>query len=243
MDIFSKTTYILKVKNYFDGEKLIYDSSAYIGIQDDRIVFATKEIPHNWRNKKLYDYSNYFALPGLTDAHIHLGSPIIESYDPNIFGDDRMKHDLYAGYLGSGITIIRLVGDDYYNLKRFKKLYEQKISTMPIILMSSPIFTAPDGHPTQLARYMPKESAERFVIEVNTTQEVKNKLNFITNKVKPDWIKTVYDEGNSWTGKMPRLKKDVLQALIEESHKNKLKVTVHIGSLVRRIENCCRTRS
>ncbi len=227
---FLKPSYILKVKNYFDGEKFIDDSAAYIGVQDDRIVFTAKEIPQNWENKKVYDYSTYVALPGLTDAHIHLDSPVVKSYDPKVFTDDRMKHDLYAGYLGSGITTIRSVGDDYSNLKSFKELNEQKIFTLPIILMSGPIFTAPNGHPTQLTRYMPKESAERFVIEIATPQQAKEKLTFIINKVKPDWIEAVYDKGNEWTGEIPRMKKEVLKTLIEESHKNKLRVSVHIGS-------------
>jgi imidazolonepropionase-like amidohydrolase/ABC-type multidrug transport system permease subunit len=226
-----ETRYVLVVAHAFDGEQAIGYSPVYIGVQGERIAFVGPRIPGGWSGVRQRSFHASWAIPGLMDAHVHLESPVLLVFDPSVSRKDRIAHDLVSGYLGSGVTTIRSVGDDSQLMSELRKTQQNRIAVYPTILMAGPLFTAPDGHPTERFDYLPKGVRARTVVEVDDPDTARLEVTRLIEGVGPDWIKAVYDAGSpaGWT--YPRMKKEVLQAIIQEAHSRKVRVTVHVGSV------------
>lgn len=150
-----------------------------------------------------------FVIPGLADMHNHLQS-----------GSLRLQQDLRLNLRRMLVVGVTTIFDPSISLRDFATLkaaasddaspFARFFSTGPIVSVKGDIFAAMAGGPT------PQTPAEaQAAVKQLATAGV-------------DAIKAQVDDA-SWSMKQgfPMLKLDVLKALVEEAHQQKLKVFVH----------------
>ena len=95
-----------------------------------------------------YDFSGMTIMPGLINAHVHLGMRPLESdYEPqNDFELSCLIKNQLEMLLKSGVTYIRNQGtSDYFDLQA-KHAVENKVCIGPEIMACGPAITIPNGH-------------------------------------------------------------------------------------------------
>tara|TARA_R110002073_G_scaffold139232_2_gene289242 strand:+ start:19061 stop:20800 length:1740 start_codon:yes stop_codon:yes gene_type:complete len=199
-------------------------------------------------NAKIIDGTGKFLSPGLTDAHIHffqngglytrpdaLDLRQETPYHKEIaYASENMENVLYR-YLQNGITNVIDVGATY-NFLRQRASFATN-NTMPSISMTGPLLTTyePDV-------FKNLKDDEPFKL-VTTVEEgiamVQEQL-----PLKPDFIKIWYIVGrDGLETKESALKLlPIIKAIIDEAHKNNLKVAVHATQRITAqlaVENGC----
>jgi imidazolonepropionase-like amidohydrolase len=219
---------IVDVENY----RLVNHQSVLIeGNTIKTIAPAEKlKIPGNTR---IIDGTNKFAMPGLIDAHAHpWGGDFysdyafidLTKYKPFQEAVDESKTRLatnYKRFLKCGITTIISPGSTISTFKISDSLSKQ--GPMPSLYMAGKMITVSDfGNPYNL-------SSQDAYFDVAENVEVAKKL--VQNQLTfhPSFIKIllVPDLTGKHIEDSARAKFPIVKAIIDESHKNGLKVAVH----------------
>ena len=185
--------------------------NALVIIEEDTIVYAG---PGKKFEKSLditvIDCSGKTILPGLFDAHIHLGGASTLGY---IFIEDARKLN---AFLYSGVTSVFDLGavpDLIFSLREAENK-NKKLS--PRIFAVGPLFTSPQGHGTEYGVPM----SETPTTEKEAREAVRKLI-----KDKPDHIKIIYEKGSE---RFTSLSYELMEVIIDEAHKNNLPVVTHI---------------
>ena len=184
-------------------------------------------------NATVIDGTGKYLFPGLTDAHIHFFQngglytrpDVIDlrqyvSYEEEIANTKKNMEDKLRRYLQNGITTVYDVGANYHFLEQ-RKDFEDK-SYAPIIYMTGPLATT----------YEPKvyenlHNDEPFTLTKTIEEGIKSVQNQLP--YKPDFIKIWYIAGADGLNVEESARKNlpIVKAIIDEAHKNNLKVAVH----------------
>lgn len=183
----------------------------------------------------IIDGTGKFLIPGMTDAHVHFFQSGGLYARPDAF--DLRKHqpyeneiewvhnnmeDLLRRYVQNGITSVIDVGGTYHFLQQ-KDSFQSKYYA-PRIFMTGPVIT---GFQPSVYKDVAKSD---LAIELATTPEEGRKLVNEQLPYHPDFIKIWWlaDE-SSKENLQASVNKflPIAKAIIDEAHKNKLKVTVH----------------
>lgn len=182
---------------------------------------------------KIIDGTGKYVLPGLTDSHIHffqngglyarpdaIDLQKFMPYQEEIqLAKDDMEHKLKL-YLKNGITNVIDVGANYSYLKQRENFRHN--DSLPSIFITGPLATT----------YEPKvyenlQEDEPF----NLVKTVEDGIKMVQNQLplKPDFIKIWYIVGADGLPIQESAEKNIpiVKAIIEEAHKNNLKVAVH----------------
>ncbi|MCX7967344.1 MAG: amidohydrolase family protein [Armatimonadetes bacterium] len=220
------------------GTTVIYAGKSWDGKSD----FVREQVTVFVRNGQIAQIRNGFVkapkfariveakqltvLPGLGDAHVHIGSD--GSFGLNFqVGEseqEAMERRL-RGYLRCGVTMVKSCGDNIDQILRVCDRERQGLLTSPRLVIVGPTFTAPKGHPTEL--FFWAKDISQYVRQVDKPDEAVAQLEDLAKSV--DGIKAVYGKGFGWLT-YPRMKREVLAALIEKAHSLGLKITVHTDS-------------
>ena len=180
-------------------------------IEGDTITYAGPEKKfENPPAMTVIDCSGKTILPGLFDAHIHLGGSSTLGY---VHVDENRK---LSAFLYAGVTSffdLGAVPEMIFSLREAERK-DQKLS--PRIFAAGPVFTSPKGHgteygvPMSLTPTTEKEAREdvRQLIEDN-----------------PNHIKIIYEKGSK---RFTSLSFELMAAIIDEAHKNNFPVVTHI---------------
>lgn len=184
-------------------------------------------------NAVIIDGNGKFLIPGLTDAHIHFFQngglytrpDVIDlrKYKPYADEIQAAKDDMLPKlqrYLKNGITNVIDVGANVHYLQQ-RNAYKNKDS-LPSVYITGPLLTT----------YQPKVYENLGVDAPFTlTTTIEDGIKGVQNQLKyqPDFIKIWYIAGADGltTEASARKNLPIVKAIIEEAHKNKLKVAVH----------------
>ena len=183
------------------------------------------------QNATVIDGSNQYLMPGMTDGHVHFfqsGGLYARPdaidlrkqmpYETEIAWVHNNMEDFLRRYTKSGITTVVDVGATPHFLKRRKEFADKDFA--PKIYMTGPLLTSwePDA-------YQGLKEDEPFNL-VATPEEgramVQQQL-----PLQPDFIKIWYIIDPEKPEESARKFLPVAKAIIDEAHKNKLKVAVH----------------
>jgi len=185
------------------------------------------------KNATIIDGTGKYVLPGLTDAHIHffqngglytrpdaIDLQKFMPYQEEIqLAKDDMANKLKM-YLKAGITNVIDVGANYHFLNQRENFRHN--DSLPSIFITGPLATT----------YEPKvyenlKNDEPF----NLTKTVEEGIKMVQNQLplKPDFIKIWYIAGVDGLSVEESARKNlpIVKAIIDEAHKNNLKVAVH----------------
>jgi imidazolonepropionase-like amidohydrolase len=209
-------------------------------IQSGKIKIPTNAIVIDGKGK--------YLLPGLTDAHVHFfqngglyARPDVINLRSEFPYEKEMKlahetmEDKLRRYLQNGITNVIDVGASYSYLKQRESFKNKDFA--PSIYMTGPLLTT----------YEPKayenlKDEEPFSLVKNVDDGIKMVQEQLPHH--PDFIKIWYIAGADGleTEASARKNLPIIKAIIEEAHKNNLKVAVHATERITAqlaVENGC----
>ena len=131
----------------------------------------------------------------------------------------------------NGVTSIRSGGDHYPHIVKLREKIKSGKLNGPRIFTPGPIFTAPGGHPASTIY-----RGKRYIVEHVTRQveDMKNAREEVKRLAEGgvDCIKAIYGDVDPMdlSHKVPKLALKVLEALVDEAHKQQLSTMVHCGN-------------
>lgn len=161
-------------------------------------------------DKTVIDCSGKTILPGLFDAHIHLGGSSSIGY---VHVDETRK---LCAFLYAGVTSVFDLGglpDWIFGLRDAEKKNDHG---SPRIFAVGPLFTCPKGHGTEYGVPM--------AVTPTTEKEAREGVKKLI-EAEPECIKIIYEKGSE---RMPSLSYQLMEAIIDEAHKNDFPVVTHI---------------
>lgn len=208
------------------GKTVIITGNSISGIE----TTGKSRIP---ANALIIDGKGKFLMPGLSDAHVHFFQsgglftrPDImdlrqyRAYEDEIDWVHNNMEDLLRRYIQAGITTVIDPGSTIRFLEQRKDFSGKSFS--PAIFMTGPLLTT---YEPQVYRNLKND--EPFTL-ITTTAEAKaaiqKQLPF-----RPDFIKVWFITDRSGKAVEDSVRKFIpmVKAVIEEAHKNKLRVAVH----------------
>lgn len=184
-------------------------------------------------NATIIDGSNKYLFPGFVDAHIHffqngglytrpdvMNLQKYKSYDEEIAHAKSDMETKLRRYLQNGITTVVDVGANYHFLNQRKEFTDKAFS--PSIFITGPLLTT----------YEPEVYENLGIDEPFTlTKTIEDGINGVKEQLpySPDFIKIWYIAGADGLSVEESAHKNlpIIKAIIEEAHKNNLKVAVH----------------
>ena len=182
-------------------------------------------------NALLIDGKGKYLIPGLTDSHVHFSQSgglytrpdaldlrKYSSYEKEIDWAHNNMEDFLRRYLQMGITSVIDVGATYNFLKQRDSFAKKSYS--PTIYMTGPLLTSYE--PDVFKNLKNDEPFKLFTSIEDAKKLVQEQLLF-----HPDFIKIWYIVNPDSVEASAKKYQPIVKAIIEESHKNNLKVAVH----------------
>ncbi len=178
------------------------------------------------KGTKILDATGGTLLPGLIDAHIHLGNRPDASWTRGM-PDPELN---LARLLYSGVTTVLETGGMITDSFERRDLVAAGQLLGPNIGTTGPIFTAPDGHPVPMLEMNAPALflwylRPRLIKEVATAEEARAAVDEVAAK-RPAFIKVVADEIPEDT---PKLSLALLRTIVDHAKSRGVRSIAHIG--------------
>lgn len=222
--------YYVTGKTLFDGTGRDPVEDVILEIKDGTIIraavksrFSFASVDHN----KIVDFSDFFLMPGLIDAHVHLCLNAGTSHTA-VVEDLMREHETgvlpvrmirnYFSLLKGGITTVRDCGCIGWGTVELREAVRQDLITGPRLLISGIPITTPKGH----LNYMGLPSGSRSEINESLTQLREKEVDFLkvcvtggimTSESNPYWMQFTTDD---------------LQYIVDDAHARGKKITGHV---------------
>jgi imidazolonepropionase-like amidohydrolase len=180
----------------WDGSGRPAVDGAVIVVRGGRIESVEAAVP---KDAERVDLRGRFVIPGLVNAHGHVGETRGLRSGPELYTRDNVLDQLglYARY---GVTTVVSLGGD--RDEGFEVRAEQETPTL-------------DRARLQVAGR---------VVDATTPEEARSQVATLASK-KPDWVKIRVDDN---LGTVPKMTPAVYRAVIDEAHRRGLRVAAHI---------------
>jgi len=175
------------------------------------------------------------VMPGLIDSHVHIlvDEPVVDENTLAEYLENSVRKNL-AGFLSHGVTTVRSAGDPEDAILELRQLIEEGKIEGPRLLVVGPVLSAPGGHPSVTIFADNPWIRERIVGELESVEGAKETIVRLAEK-GVDGIKIVYQGSDNesqtylYGGRISirRLPREVMETIIEESHRHGLRVTAH----------------
>lgn len=182
----------------FDGDQVL--RSRTVVVSESRIAAVTHRSAA--RGAQIVEGRGRTLLPGVIDAHVHLGLV-------------RARH-----VLAGGVTAARDLGWPERKVFPAARHLAGDPAAGPLLLAAGPMLTAPGGYPSR-ARWGPRGTAREVASPEEAVAAVRRLVTAGAAVIK------VAQEPRAG----PTLPPAVLAAIVGEAHREGLMVTTHLGSL------------
>jgi len=195
-----------------DGTGAPPRANALLVVSDGRIVSVSDATPQSLASlpagTEVLDASGKWIVPGLIDAHVHAES----------------EEDLKT-MLRWGVTSVRLMAEDVAAAVELAKASRDR-TDIPEVFPAAPVFTTKGGWWDQ--GQPPDRSLDRFPAAAAKARGSVRKAKALGAAE----IKLMLDD-MAWCRKtaLPRMRKDVAAAILEEARRQGLRATVHAPNL------------
>jgi imidazolonepropionase-like amidohydrolase len=198
---------------------------AQVVVEDGVIVsVATADTPS--AGATVVEGRGRWLLPGLWDTHMHHRFSGGGLLSPEEFSEEQLLLN-WRAYLASGVTSVVSIGDDPSGTVAARSAEHDGALLGPRIFAAGSLFTAPGGHPVGTILRNEAVRVGELAIEVGDPAEARQRLRQQIEQHGIDLVKVVY---SSIPGGVPRLGRDVLDALVEEAHQLGRRVFAHVST-------------
>jgi imidazolonepropionase-like amidohydrolase len=191
-----------------------------------RAVGSNDEIrPLAGPKTRIVDLRGRTVIPGLIDAHVHLliAPGIIDEASLRSYEQTTLPK-IMTGFISHGVTTVRSTGDPVPYVAQLRERMDQAL-TGPRVLITGPIPSSPGGHPaTTVCRNNPF-CRQTVALEVENEEQGRQAVRQLA-RAKVDAVKVVVDDVFT---KVPPLSDALVAALIDETHRNGLRIIAHVS--------------
>jgi imidazolonepropionase-like amidohydrolase len=220
----------------FDGS-VVLQGSHNVGIAGDRIrSVSSSQIAGN----RQIDARGRFLMPGLIDCHVHLLNMWTAKDEATMAADIETELPKRLNdFLAAGVTTVKSVGDSEDDILRVRARLTSGELVGPRLLATGAVFAAPGSHPATTVFGQNSWLRYRTTVETDSPEAAREAVRRLAGK-KVDAVKIVHQggckHGSPYFFKLEslglnvqilKLEKAVLGAIIDETHRHGLKVTVH----------------
>ncbi|MGC1686113.1 MAG: amidohydrolase family protein [Candidatus Acidiferrales bacterium] len=188
-------------------------------IKGDRIQSIGAAHEHTPSSAKVIDLRGQTIMPLIINTHGHLGLTKGTSQSPANQTDENFRHQLLR-YQEYGVGAILSMGTDG---KRFAEIREEsRRGSLP----GADVYTAGMGFGAKNG-VPPAAMGFTEIFRPETAAEARHEVAQLAPQ-KPDFIKVWVDD---FWGQYPKMPPEIYGAIIDEAHKNKLRVAAHLYHL------------
>jgi imidazolonepropionase-like amidohydrolase len=188
------------------------------------------EIP---QDAQVIDLKRRVLMPGLIDAHAHLGE---HPYKDRAGIEGAKTTDSYAVMrklsLEAGITTARSCGDYMYDTALLRDRINRGELPGPRLICSGKSFAKREGHPASTVWDNDPDTCENCGAYPKTPDEARSMVKEAV-EAGMDFIKIIISDTNLslWPRKTKQLETNVIEAIIDESHRHNKPVACHVDDL------------
>jgi imidazolonepropionase-like amidohydrolase/ABC-type multidrug transport system permease subunit len=225
-------TWLIQNGRIFVGNGKVIESGAVL-VKGGKIaeVYEGKFPDAKQLNAEAVDAAGKTILPGLIDVHVHLGGPGGFYEDWSKLDPQKSSERELESYLYCGITAVRSAGDKLDEMLQLRARFNSGERLGSELLLCGPLFTAEGGHGTEYAKNLPEMARAGFnaqFLRIPKTQtEARQMVDDLAHK-GVNAIKGILEVGVPGYS-FNRMNLDLLRAVVEEAHADKLPASIHTG--------------
>ena len=216
----------------FSGKADRLENGITVLIKDDRIEAAGRDLPLP-EGVHVLDLTGHFLIPGLIDAHTHLGSSSSPERQANAgrFATYDYGQNCSCA-LAWGVTTVRSAGDYTPDIFEFRDAVDRGEIVAPRVLAAGRVFQAKDGHPGHTVYFSHPDILSHVCIEVTDSTDIDFEVSRLV-KEGADWIKAfISDDDKMNCGReIPRLSNAQLRHIVEAAHRWGKPVMMHTDDI------------
>lgn len=216
---FGQRVTVLTNVTVIDGTGKAAQPNRNVAIQGDHIVSITPASERVASGATVVDLRGKTIMPELINAHGHLGLVKGTTTSAANQTDDNVRHQLLR-YQCYGVDAILSMGTDGENFARWREASRNGSLPGAAIYTAGIGFGAKDGVP-------PAKMGFTQVLRPDTPEEARAGVRKQAS-LKPDFIKLWLDD---FWGQYPKMKPEIYAAIIDEAHRNGLRVAAHVYHL------------
>jgi imidazolonepropionase-like amidohydrolase len=167
-----------------------------------------------------------WLLPGLWDTHIHSVFSAGGCVWPEEFSEQQRLRNWQA-YLRNGITSVVSVADERDLVLAARAAEREGDLTGPRVFAAGPALTAPRGHPVTTILHGEPGRFRNMAVQIGDPVEGRRAVQRLVRGYGVDLIKVVY---STIPGNVPRLGRDILDAVIDEAHLLGRRIFAHVAT-------------
>jgi imidazolonepropionase-like amidohydrolase/ABC-type multidrug transport system permease subunit len=231
-DLARSRTLLIRNARIFVGNGQVIENGAVLVKAGKIVEVYDKNIPDPKAvNAQVVEAAGKTILPGLIDAHVHLGGPAGAYDNWKDFDSPKTMQRNLAAYLYSGVTTVRSAGDPLDLALKTRGMVNGGEKLGAELLLVGPLFTAAGGHGTEILDNLPgaiREAAQaQFTRIPKSADEAKQQVDGL-KRAGVDGIKAVL-EGGTAGAVFNRMDVQILNAIAAAAHADKLPIIVHTG--------------
>lgn len=229
---FAETTYI-KAGNVFDGQH--WRGAGAILVCDGRIAAVEESTYAIPAGADVIDASDCTVMPGFIHTYVQLVAPpktVVE--DIEHYGAGRLTVEAMSGYpcnrldlLKRGVTTIADIGSPFGIELGLKRALERGSIIGPRLIAGGPFFTAPGGIPVSTTFAGHHDWIDFATYQAWDTLKARRRVSELARQ-GVNFVTVVYDS----TGGVPRLRLDMVEAVIDQARRDSLRACVLVHGYV-----------
>ena len=196
-------------------------------VVEDGVIVSVGTASSPVTEAKILEGHGRWLLPGLWDTHMHHGFSAGGLVSPDELSEEQLLLN-WRAYLRSGVTSVVSVGDDPRRVLAARAAERADALLGPRIFAAGSVLTAPGGHPVGTILGGDAAHVGDLAIEVGDPLEGRRQLRGLVEDHGVDVLKAIY---STIPGDGPRLRRDVLDALVDEAHSLRRRLFAHVSTV------------
>ena len=232
-DMLRTDHFLIRNTRVFVGDGRVIENGSVLvrGGRIEAVYEGTPPDPEKMRVETV-EGAGKTLLPGLIDAHVHLGGPAGISESQQNFDIQKAMQRADAALLYSGVTAARSVGDGLDASLALRRAVELGSRLGAELFVCGPMFTAKKGHGAEFLQQVPEAFRETVKNQLVRTPKTPDEARRQVRELKArgvNGIKAILEAG--WGDGMLFDRMDLLlvRSIAEEAHAQHLPLAVHTG--------------
>ena len=182
---------------------------------------------------QVIDLKGAFLMPGLIDAHTHMGGTAGFDHPPH--AGRIHTYDFAANReaaLQWGVTTLRDAGSCMPDIIEVRDAAAKGELRCPRLIVAGKMIQAKGGHPFCSVFFQNEGTKEHELIFVDENSDMEAIVKELAD-AGVDWIKGYYSNDNvfDWPNKLPRIPKEQIVRMVNAAHANGKPCMVHVDNL------------
>ena len=195
-------------------------------VVDDGVVVKIERAAGDGAGPDVVQGHGRWLLPGLWDTHMHHGFSAGGLTSAEELSGEQLLLN-WRAYLRSGVTSVVSTGDDPQRMIAARAAERAGELVGPRIFAAGSVLTAPGGHPVATLLHGHAIGVGDIAVELDDAAAATAHVRTALEEQGLDLVKVIY---STIPGDGPRLRRDVLNAVVAETHRCGRPIVAHVAT-------------